>query len=332
MSDSKTAAPAAQETSTPEQSAEKVLATIPSNEAEVDSEGSEAIDASEASDAELEEIQNSEEATTEEKKEAVAELKKRMKFRINGREVEKEIDFNDEDALRELLQKGFAADERFQTASQLEKKMKQFAEALQEDPFEALRAAGHDPDKLTESYMKKRVEELAKSPEQLQLEKLQKEIEKERKMREQLENEKLTAEQQKVEAEYSRQLDEEITSALTSSELPKSPYVVKRIAENLMLAIEKGNEDVSVQDVLPIVERQIKQEIQQMFEAMPEDVIEKVLGNNVSNKLRKRRLSGMKKAPDTASGVKQTGQAELKKSQPKEEAKPVKARDFFKNF
>lgn len=334
MSDSKAAAPAA-EVSTPEQSAEKVLATIPENKSEASSEGSdesETIDASEASDSELEEIQNSDEATPEEKQEARAELKKRMKFRINGREVEKEIDLTDEDALRELLQKGFAADERFQTASQLEKKMKQFAEALQEDPFEALRAAGHDPDKLTEMYMKKRVEELAKSPEQLQLEKLQKEIEKERKAREALEQEKLTAEQARIEAEYSRQLDEEITSALTSSELPKSPYVVKRIAENLMLGLEQGNEDITVQDVLPVVERQIKQEIQQMFEAMPEDVIEKVLGNNVSNKLRKRRLSSMKKTPDTASGVKQTGQAELKKSQPKEEAKPVKAKDFFKNF
>ena len=31
----------------------------------------------------------------------------------------------------------------------------------------ALKAAGHDPDKLTEAYMKKRVEELSKSPEQL---------------------------------------------------------------------------------------------------------------------------------------------------------------------
>jgi len=315
--------------STPQASADKVLASIPGQEAAA--EGT--LDTEEASTDELEEVAESEDATAEEKAQAKVELKRRMKFRVNGREVEREIDLSDEDALQQLLQKGFAADERFQTASTLEKKMNEFAALMQSDPMQALIAAGHDPDKLTESYMKKRVEELAKSPEQQQLEKLQKEIEKERKLRENLEQEKLTAEQAKVESEYSRQLDEEISVALSSSDLPKSPYVVKRIAENLMLGIEQGHEDITVEDVMPIVERQIKEEIQQMFETMPEDVIEKVLGQNVSNKLRKRRLSNMKKPPEGASAVKQTGQSEINKSKAKEEpAKPAKAKDFFKNF
>ena len=332
MSDTTTAASAANATSSPEQSAQEVIKTIP--DSTTNQSASDAIVTEDASNEELQEVMESEDATTEEKQEAVAELKKRMKFRVNGREVEKEIDLNDEETLHELLQKGFAADERFQSASALEKKMREFASLLQQDPIEALIAAGHDPDKLTESYMKKRVEELAKSPEQLKLEQLQKEIEKERKMREQLEEEKLTAEQARVEAEYSRQLDEEISDALSHSELPKSPYVVKRIAENLMLGLEQGMDDITVQDVLPIVEKQIKEEIRQMFEAMPEDVIEKTLGDGVSSKLRKRRIEKAKqtKTPDTASSVKQTGTSEMNKSKPKEEPKPLKAKDFFKNY
>lgn len=298
-----------------------------------DSSGSDdVIDTEDASDSELAEVAASDDATAAEKAEAKVELKRRMKFKVNGKDVERDIDLSDEAGLQELLQKGFAADERFQSASSLEKKMNEFAKLMQSDPMQALIAAGHDPDKLTEAYMQKRVEELSKSPEQQQLEKLQKEIEKERKLRETLENEKLTAEQAKVEAEYSRQLDDEITSALTSSDLPKSPYVVKRIAENLMLGIEQGNEDITVQDVLPIVERQIKDEIRQMFEAMPEDIIEKTLGTDVSTKLRKRRLSNMKKAPEGASAVKATGQSEINKTKSKEEVKPVRAKDFFKNF
>lgn len=335
MSDSKTAAPAASATSSPEQSAQEVIKTIPeSKEASGNiSVEDTSIDAQDASDGELKEVIESDEATTEEKKEAAVELKKRMKFRVNGREVEKEIDLSDEETLQELLQKGFAADERFQSASALEKKMKEFAALMQQDPMEALIAAGHDPDKLTEAYMKKRVEELAKSPEQLKIEQMQKEIEKERKLRETLENEKLTAEQARIEAEYSRQLDDEITTALTKSDLPKSPYVVKRIAENLMLGLEQ-NEDISVEDVLPLVEKQIKEEIRQMFEAMPEDVIEKTLGDGVSNKLRKRRLEKAKasKTPDTAASVKATGTSEMNKTKTKEEPKPTKAKDFFKNF
>lgn len=318
-----------QGSATPEASAEKVIATIPGNEPAPEAE--EVSDATEATDEELAEA--AAEGTPEEKKEAKAEMKRRMRFKVNGREVEREVDLSDEKALQELLQKGFAADERFQSASALEKKMKQFAELMEKDPLEAMAAAGHDLDALAEAYMKKRVEQLSKSPEQQQLEKLQKEIEKERKLRETLEQEKLTAEQAKIEAEYSRQLDEEISTALGSSDLPKSPYVVKRIAENLMLGIEQGHEDISVQDVLPLVEKQIKEEIRQMFEAMPEDVIEKVLGEGVSTKLRKRRLSNMKKTPDTATSVKATGQSEMKKATQKEEpAKAVNAKDFFKNF
>lgn len=328
------AAPAA--ASTPEQSAEKVLATIPDAKGSktASSEAPGAIDASDASNDELEEVLESDEATPEEKAEAKVELKQRMKFRINGREVERDIDLSDRDALQELLQKGFAADEKFQSASGIEKRMNEYVKRLQADPIQAMIEAGHDPDKLTEEYMKKRVAELSKSPEQLQLEKLQKELEKEREDRKTLEQEKLNAEQAKVEEQYSRQLDDEITSGLASSDLPKSPYVVKRIAENLMLAIEQGYEDVSVQDVLPMVEKQIKDEIRQMFEAMPEDIIEKTLGGDVSNKLRKRRLAKMKAAPEGASSIKQTGTSETNKAkgERKEEAKPVKAKDFFKNF
>lgn len=338
MADTKgTPAPAAANTpSTPEQSAQKVLDTIPDSKSTASVTEDTAIDTEDATNEELEEVAESDDATPEEKAEAKVELKKRMKFRVNGREVEREIDLNDEDMLHELIQKGMAADERFQSASSVEKKMKEFAALLQADPWEAFKAAGHDPDKMTEAYMKKRVEELSKSPEQLQLEKLQKEIEKERKKREELENEKLTAEQARVESEYSRQLDEEISGALTSSTLPKSPYVVKRIAENLMIAIEQGNEDASVEDVLPLVEKQINDEIRQMFEAMPEDVIEKMLGNDVSNKLRKRRIANAKKSqtPDTANSVKSTGQSEINKAKAKEnnEAKPVKAKDFFGKY
>jgi hypothetical protein len=336
MSNAPTAASAATATSGPEASAQEVINTIPAKASTGNiSVEDTSVDTAEASDTELEEVVESDDASAAEKKEAAVELKKRMKFKINGKDVEREIDLNDEDTLRELLQKGFAADERFQSASSIEKKMKQFAELLQNDPMEALIAAGHDPDKFTESYMKKRVEELAKSPEQLKVEQLQKEIEKERRERQRLEDEKLTAEQQKVEAEYSRQLDDEITSALTASELPKSAYVVKRIAENLMIGIEQGNEDITVQDVLPLVEKQIREEIRQMLDVMPEEVIERFLGDNVTGKLRKRRLAQAKatKTPDTASSVKATGQSEMNKSKGKEvEAKPTKAADFFKNF
>jgi len=323
-------------TSTPEQSAAEVEASVAqsaneSSEDTTESSGTEEV--AEASNDELQDVVDSKTATAEQKEEARQELVKRLKLKVNGREIEEEIDFSDDDKLREILQKGYAADEKFQKASSLEKQMRQFAQLLQSDPIQALIAAGHNPDELAEKYMQQRIEEMQKSPEQLQLEKLQKEVEKERKAREQLEQEKLQAEQMRIQEEYSRQLDDEITSALSKSELPKSPYVVKRIAENLMIAIDQGNEDVTVSQILPIVEKQIKQEIRQMFEALPEEIVEKVLGTNVSEKLRKRRIQKAKKTPETASAIKATGESEIKAAKKEEVEKPkVAAKDFFKNF
>jgi len=321
----------------PEQSAEEVLESVDSaNEDVVESDESDdsgEIDPEDATEEELTEVLEDEDASEEEKVEAIQELKRRMTFKINGKDVEKEIDLGDEDSIRELLQKGFAADERFQKASGLEKQMKSFAELLQSDPVEALRAAGHDVDAIAEKYLEKRVEDMKKSPEQLELEKLQKEIETERKARESLENEKVQLEQSRAQEEYSRQLDVEITESLAKSDLPKSPYVVKRIAENLMIGLEQGKEDISVPDVLPIVEKQIKDEIRQMFEAMPEDIIEKILGNNVSTKLRKRRISRAKKTTGSATDIKPTGQTEINKALADKEPAPAKkAKDFWSNF
>lgn len=313
MSQENTAAPAAaQETQTPEQSTQEVLDTVDAANAEGQDDVEEVV----------------EETPVEPTKAQVQEMKKRLKLKVDGREIEEEIDLNNEDYLREMLQKGKSADSKFQKASKIEKEMKELIKLFQEDPYEALVKMGHDPDVLAEKRIEQKIKELEKSPEQIQMEKFQKELEKERKLREKLENEKLEAEKARVQEEYSRKLDTEITEALSSSKLPKSPYVVKRLAENLMQAMQMGYEDVSVKDVLPVVEKQIHSEIQQMFGAMPEDVIEQILGKDVSDKLRKRRINKMK-ATETAAAIKETGKAEQVKKSAESEPTKINPKDFW---
>jgi len=334
-------APAAE--NTPEQSAEEVISTVDeateASSGNVDVGGEEvyeedAVDVEEASDEELAEVLADGESSEEEVAEAQEELVRRLSLKINGKETEFDLSSDDDlEKLREFAQKGEGADQKFQEAAQLRKQMESFVQLMQEDPIKALQELGHDPDMIAEAHMQKRIEEMKKSPEQLELEKLRAEIEQERKKAEKLENEKFEAEQARIQEEYSRQLDVDITNALESSELPKSAYVVKRLAENLIIGLEK-NPDITVADVLPVVEKQIKGEIQQMFGAMPEDVIERILGDETSNRLRKRRLKRMKKTPQTASQVKPTGQSEIKKAQAEaaKSEKPKNAKDFFKNI
>jgi len=163
MSDQNTSAPA--EPTGGEESANEVLDSIDSGLEErgvsdevdtVDDSSEESIEASEATSEELAEVLTDEDATEEEVEEATFELKRRMTFKVNGKDVEKDIDLSDIDAIQELLQKGFAADEKFQQSSAAQKKMEQFAKLLQDDPMEAIKNAGLDPDKIAESYMEKR--------------------------------------------------------------------------------------------------------------------------------------------------------------------------------
>lgn len=323
------------EESTPEDSASEVLDSIDqgNGEAHVDEGTEDSIDAAEATDDELAEVVDSDDATEEEKAEAEQELHKRLKLKIYGQETEFDLGNDDHiERLKELAQKGEGADQKFQKASEIEKNMRRFAELIQKDPLKALEAAGHNLDELADSHMQKRIADMEKSPEQKRLEELEAMVEQERQKNEELERTRQEAEQSRAQEEYSRQLDDEITGALEDSDLPKSAYVVKRIAENLMLAMDQGYEDVTVDQILPIVQDQIHGEIRQMFEAMPEDVIEKTLGNSVSDKLRKRRISRQRKTQTKAAHVKATGKSEINRSKAEKTAKPLAAKDFWKNF
>ena len=313
---------------TPTEAAEAVIESVDS--ANAPAEG--AIDVEGASDAELEDVLEDSESSEEEIAEAQQELSKRINMKINGEEQEFDLGNDDHiEKLREMAQKGEGADQKFQEASKMRKQMEAFAKMMQENPYEALRRLGHDPDKIAESHMERRLEEMAKSPEQIEREKLQKELEEIRAEKQELEERRAAEQRRAAQDQYSQKLDVDITTALESSTLPKSPLVLKRVAEYLMAGMKK-NPNITVKDVMPVVERKIQSDIREMFGKMPEEMIEQMLGSDVTTKLRKRRLARAKRAPETAASVKPTGKSEIKATAPKKESAPKSAKDFFRDF
>lgn len=318
--------------SSPESSADAVIESIDNANGSEALEGAEAVDVEAASDAELADVLSDDDATEEEIEEAQVEIAKRISMKINGEDQEFDLSSDDDvERLKEFAQKGEGADQKFQEAAKMRKQMESFAKLMQENPIEALKRLGHDPDKIAEMHMEQRIAEMQKSPDQIEREKLQKELEEIRAEKKKMEDERLEHEKSVAQEKYSRKLDNEITEALEKSEMPKSPYVVKRLAEYMMLGLKK-NPKFEVADAVPLVERQIKKEIQEMFGAMPEETIEKILGTDVSTKLRKRRINKMKKSPETAASVKSTGKSEINASKPKEEKKAISAKEFFSNW
>ena len=86
-----------------------------------------------------------------------------------------------------------------------------------------------------------------------------------------------------------------VSKAIETSDLPKSPYVVRKMADYMLLGLENGV-DVHPNDVINLVREEIQSDIQQMFAVMPEEVIEKLIGKDVLGKLRKSRVAKAKAA------------------------------------
>lgn len=265
-------------------------------------------------------------------KEAPKSSKRKYSPKVNGRQMDIELDPNDDAEMLKYLQKAIAADEKFQEAAALRKNVEQLVAELKSNPRGVLShpELGIDIKKFAEDILNEEIQELQKSPEQKQLEALQKQLEVEKKQREGLEEAKRNAEMARLEEQAFKQFDDEITGALEKyPNLPKSPYVVKRIADTLIEAINLGYKDASVIDVMPIVEQQISGEIQKMFETMPEELMEQLIGKNNLSRLRKTRLAKMKKV-ETAQQVKSTGKTS--KDADKKNEKPVRFQDMFGKF
>lgn len=263
---------------------------------------------------------------------------KELKIKFNGEELTEKLPFEIPDDpesieyMRKQLQMSKLSQSKSQESSRLKKDVEAFFSALQGDTKKVLKEMGIDPKKFAEQVINEEIEELNKSPEQKEKEKLMTEVDELRKKLKAEEEAKKSAEMDKMQEKFALEIDNDITEALGGkSKLPKSPYVVKRIADSLLLAYKNGYTTVTAKDIIPLVEKEIVEELQGMFGIMPEEAMEAVLGKGNMDRLRKNRLQRAKKAADTANSVKPTGNDTSKKVSA-EDVKKASYKEFFGKF
>lgn len=302
------------------------------NESEV-SEGQEVLEGAEGSETDI--IDAAVEDGQITKKEAQS-LKKKLKIKVDGIETEEEVNFEDEEGLKKHLQKSKAFDKRAKEYASLRNTVESLMAELQSDPEAAMRKLGKDPEKMAEEILKRKIAEMEKSPEQVEREKMQKELEDLRTEKKRSEEERQNLELEKMRNQYATEIENDITNAISGSSLPKgNPRVVKRIAQTMYQVMEmkdaKGEPmypDVKVKDVLPIVEKEWKEELRSYFDSSAEDMIEELVGKHNLEKLRKKRLAKRPNAPAAnVNSIKDTG------SKPQSDVeKPKKSyKSFFRD-
>lgn len=262
---------------------------------------------------------------------------KSLKLKIDGKEYDEELPFEiDEDQaeyMKKHLQMSRVSQKRMAESAKMQKDVEEFVNLLKTNPEAVLSdpSIGIDLKKFAAKIIEQEIENSKKSPEQVEREKLEKEL---KALREEREKEKESSQKKDLERlqqqEYER-YDILMTQALEKSDLPKSPYVVKKMADIMLLGLENGV-DVLPQDVLPLVREEIVSDLRDMFAVMPEDVIESIVGSDKINKIRKRKVAQSKQPiaqTTTANQIKDIGTSG-KKDAPKEEKK-ISVGDWLKS-
>lgn len=313
MSTENTAAPAA-----PQANATPVQESAPAESNELDLESQEA------------ELEEQEVQAAEPEKKLTAAQKKKLKLKIDGAEEEFEVPESDEE-LAKYFQKAKAFDKRSNEHAQFKSQVDAMIAMLQADPEAFLEKAGFNVDELAEKRLDRRVKEMQKSPEQLEREKMQKELEDLRKEKKAAEEAKEKAQAEKLRDQEAAKIQSDIMEGIENAKtsLPKkNPKVYQKVAQALYFAVTNGYPQVTVKDVLPIVEKEWKAELASYFQDADDDMIEMMVGKANLDRYRKSQISKKKSKVPAKPVIVDTGSS-------KTEEKPVDKitmKNFFKNM
>jgi hypothetical protein len=270
------------------------------------------------------------EKQVEAEKKAEENLRRKYNLKVNNKVKEVELDLSNDEEVQKYLQKALAAEEKFQEAASVRKQAEQLVNALKTNPLAVLMhpELGLDVKALAQQVLTQEIEDMQKTPEQKRIEELERALKDREEKERSLEEEKRQAEMSRIQEEAFQELDSQISSALSKSELPKSPYVVKRIADAMIEAVNMGYKDITVEQIMPFVEDSITTEFQRMFDEAPEQtaekLMEKLVGKKNLDRYRKTKVARVKR-PVQAS-VQDTGG---KTSDAEKKEENLKFKDVF---
>jgi hypothetical protein len=222
------------------------------------------------------------------------------KIKVNGREMDVSLD-----ELKTLAQKAESAEQRFLEAGKMRKQSQTLVRLLKENPLQVLSdpRLGIDIKKIAQDFLYAEIQKEQMTPEQRELHDTKQKLA-------EMEEEKKTS-QKKIEDErfqelvkhHSTQLDKEISAALQTANLPKSPTTIKRVAFYMMEGLKRGVE-LKASDVMDIVRNDYISDFRDMFGLADGETMTKVLGDEVVKKLREYDLNRLR--PDLATRPAQT--------------------------
>ena len=220
-----------------------------------------------------------------------------------------------------------AAHKRFQEAAVTKRQSEQFIKMLQEDPIKVLTHEQFGGSakfrQIAEQYLAGQLEEQMLSPEEKRMRdnnaRLKQYEEQEKQAKEQKEAEQMS----KAEEFYAKDFESKIMKGLSSQGIPKTSRTVKRMAELMSKNLEH-NLELEPEHLAEIVKADYLQEMKEMFGASEGDILLKLLGDDIANKIRKSDLARLRQSGVTPQGsykTESTNSSESNKNMTKDEWK-----------
>ena len=239
----------------------------------------------------------------------VAKEKAKYKLKVNGKETEYDID-----TILRKAQLAESADSKFQEAASSRKQVEQLMHMLQTDPMSVLSHPdlGINFEELATNYLTDIVRRDSMDPMQLELEELRNfKANQEKSRKDYEENEVKTRKEREFDAMKNKaavEYDRKISEVMNKSGLPKTTQAVKRIAEVLYNAHQKGYE-IDVESAVDMVRETYLTDIQALMQGLDGDSLLAMLGGDVSKKIQKHNLSKLQAKLNPSGNAPQAEQA-----------------------
>jgi hypothetical protein len=273
---------------------------------------------------------------------AIEKLEREYSLKVNGKDVKAKVDLNDTARITKALQMEAAAQEAFRdraiTAKQLQEiqqDVQNFLSEFSADPLKVLMNGDFNFTKeqkraIAEAILREDLEESQKTPEQIRAEQAEERLQELMEEKEALEAQRRSEEQSYLEQQAAIELETEISDAITAGELPKSKYMAKKLADLAYIAYMNGV-DLSMKEIIPFAKEQYKKDMREMLQVLKDEEVEELVSKERIRNIRNKQIQSVKpkggvvtnplKTQDTGAGGKKS-----------EEAKPIRAKDFFRNL
>lgn len=204
------------------------------------------------------------------------------------------------------------ADNRSREASKQNKLVNEIAELIQTNPWMLLERAGYNPRQLAEEYLTQAIEEEMLPENERELKRIRAEKEElERQYQEEISRREQEQVNQAIEREK-QNLTNQIIDSLEGSNLPKNPDVVKRIANYMFIAEQKGI-SINPKQIIPLVEEDLRNLNASILKSLDPNNRINYLGEDLLKQIRQDDLARLKRPSSNPTPVSQSKSNSTKK-------------------